>query len=837
MRVLSARFAARELRSGLRGFRILLACLALGVAAIAAAGSTAQAFREGLAGQAREILGGDLAATVQQRPFTGRELAALQAAGRISWSASARAMAEAQSGERRLVELRGVSGGYPLYGQVGLSGASSLAEALAPRGEAWGAAVEQGLIERLGLKLGDRFLVGNSTLVVTAVLLEEPDRLSRGFALGPRVLVRRSVLEAGGFLQPGLPFAQTVRVALPPGADLKAAKRELRGKLVREVRLRDRQDAAPGVGWLIDQLEYFLGFIGLAALLAGGLGVAGAVTAFLETRKASIAILKALGASGALVRNTYLLQIGLLAALGVGLGVAAGAVTPFIVAAFLPDDLPIPALFAVYPEPLARAAAFGFLAAAAFALVPIARARATTPASLFRKDLQGRLGLSAETVGAAVAALALAGLAVVTAPTRMSAAGMLAGTAVAFGLLWLLGLGAAWTAGRLRRFAHGPLRIGLANLAGPHSSARTVAPAIGLGVALLATVLLIQSSLLRQVAEVAPRTAPSLVLTDAPGERIAELDRAVAAAAGRRLTASDWMRFPMVTGRIVALNGAPIDKSRIERGERWAFDNDISMSAVGREPASAGVVEGRWWREGSTEPQVALEVEAARGAGLRVGDQVTISVLGRDITAKVAVLREVEFGGFGPNFAVILNPAALAGAPLRYVGLARLSAEEDQRVTKALGASFPEVDVISVREQLEAATGMFERLALAIRAAAGVAILAGLLVLAGALAAGSSMRIREAAVLKVLGASRGQILAAYGLEYGMVGLIAGLVGVALGAAAAWPVITLIFKTQWAFDWMAVSLVLAGAAVVTGGGGLIAAWQALQRRPAGALRGG
>lgn len=244
MRLLSARFAARELRSGVRGFRIFLACLALGVAAIAAAGSTAEAFREGLAGQAREILGGDLSATVQQRAFTAKEMAAMEAAGRTSWSVSARAMAEAANGERRLVEFRGVSGAYPLYGKVSLRGAQSLDAALAPRGDAWGAAVEQVLLDRLGLKLGDRFLVGDSTLVATAVLLEEPDRLSRGFALGPRVLVRRSVVEAGGFLQPGLPSVQTVRIALPAGRDLTAAARDLRSQLSREVRLRDRERAA-----------------------------------------------------------------------------------------------------------------------------------------------------------------------------------------------------------------------------------------------------------------------------------------------------------------------------------------------------------------------------------------------------------------------------------------------------------------------------------------------------------------------------------------------------------------------------------------------------------------
>lgn len=836
MRMLSLQFAARELRSGVRGFRIFLACLAVGVAAIAAAGSTAQAFRAGLATQSREILGGDLSATVQQRGFSAKEIAAMTAAGEVSFTVAVRAMAEAEGGgDRRLVELRGVSSAYPLYGTVGLSGETSLSGALAPRGKAWGAAVEQSLIDRLGLKLGDRLLVGNSPIEVTAVLLEEPDRLSRGFALGPRVLVQRAALDAGGFLEPGLPSIQTARIALRPDEDLQASKRRLRNQLGSDVRLRDRNNAAPGASRLLDQLEYFLGFIGLAALLAGGLGVAGAVTAFLESRKPSIATLKVLGASGALVRNTYLLQISVLAVIGVGMGVAAGAVAPFVVAAVLPADLPIPALFAIYPEPLLRSASFGLLVAAAFSLIPIARARATTPASLFRKDLRGRLGLSVETIGAAMAAAGLAALAVITAPTKLLAAGMLMGATVAFFLLWLLGLAAAWASGRLRRLARGPLRIGLANLAGPQSSAKTVAPAIGLGVALLAMVLLIQSSLLRQVTEVAPQTAPSLVFTDVPAGQGEAFDLAVAAAVGRHLTSEEWARFPMVSGRIVALNGVAVEKAAISQGERWAFDRDISMSAIGPEPASAGVVEGRWWAAGETQPQVAMEVDAARGAGLKVGQSITLSILGRDITAKVAALRKVEFGGFGPNFAVVLNPAALSGAPLRYVALAKLTAQEDGRVTHALGATFPEVDVISVREQLEAATGVFDRLALALRAAAGVALLAGLLVLAGALATGATTRMREAAILKVLGASRGQILAAYGLEYGSVGLIAGMVGVVMGSAAAWPVIRFIFKSAWDFDWAAIAVLLAGVAAVTAGGGLLATWQALKRRPARALR--
>jgi len=838
MIALSLRFAGRELRAGVAGFRIFLACLALGVAAIAAAGSTAEAFRQGLASQAREILGGDLAVTLEQRRFTPAQRAVVAKAGRVAWAVRARAMAQAPSGERRLVELRGVAGDYPLAGKVTLQGAPSLAAALRAEHGVYGAAVDAALLERLHLRLGDRFLAGNVPMVVRAVLLEEPDRLSRGFALGPRVLTSIAAVEAGGFLAPGLPFGETARIAIAPGQDPRLAAEALRKATPGDgLRIRTRNESAVGASWLIDQLEYFLGFIGLASLVAGGLGVFGAVSAYLEGRRPSIAVLKALGADGALVRNLYLFQIGTLAVLGVGLGLAAGAAAPLILGRLVQDDLPVPALFAVYPAPLARAAAFGLLSAAAFSLVPLARARGTAPASLFRRDLRGRIPFGLEVVGAGLAGAGLAGLAVITAPTPLAAGLMIAGVAAAFAVLWAMGLGAAWAAGRARPAARGVMRLGLANLAGPHSAARTAAPAIGLGIGLLAAVVLIQSSLLRQVAEVAPRTAPALVFTEIPGDRAPAFDAVVRRAFGGRPLAQDvYLRAPFFTGRIVRVRGAPVDLRRIAASERWAYNDDISMSAIGREPPQAGVTAGRWWPAGYAGPPLAaLSADVARAADLKVGQTITVAVLGREIEARVAALRKVDLGGFGANFAVVLSPGAVAGAQLRHVAIAKATRAQEAAVTRALGTGFPQVNVISVREQLEAATELFDRLALAIRGAAAVAALAGVLVLAGAIAAQAQARTREAAVLKVLGASRGQILAVYVLEYGAVGAVAGIAGVALGYAAAWPVVVKVFRAHWSVDWGGVLALTGGAAGLAALGGLLAAMQALSRRPAPALR--
>jgi putative ABC transport system permease protein len=837
---LALRLAARDLRGGIRGFWIFLACIALGVAAIAAAGSTGEAFRAGLASQGREILGGDLAVSIEQRRFTAAERQAFARIGEVSYVVAARAMAQAPGGQRRLVELRGVSDAWPLAGKVDLAGASSVRQALAPVGPAAGAVVEKPLMDRLGMKLGETFLVGNVAVTARAVLISEPDRLGRGFALAPTVLTRMATVESGGFLEPGLLFGETARIAIPAGESLATASRRLRAAMGNDpaggFRISDRNDAAPGISRLIDQLEYFLGFIGLASLVAGGLGVAGAVNAHVEASKGDIAILKVFGARGALVRDVHLLRIGLMSAIGIVIGLAAGAAIPPLLGAMLGNSLPVPTLFALYPWPLIKAAAFGLLSAAAFSLIPLARARATPPSVLLRRDLAAAPTLGVEVVAALIAALALVAVAIASAPTPVAAAVMIGGVAAAFAILSLLGVAGARAAAGLRAAARGPLRLALANLAGPRSAARTATPAIGLGVALVTAVVLIQSCLLAQVASVAPRTAPSLIFTEIPAPRGAAFDAVVAKAFGRPLRKADYLRAPYASGRIVTVRGRPVDRLAIERSRRWAYDNDISISAIGPEPRGAEIVEGRWWPSPySGAPLASLSQDAAEGAAIRVGDAIGVDILGREIDATVASLRRVDYAGFGPNFPLILDPAALAGADLSNVAIAKANKGEEASVTAALGRDFPRVNVISVREQLEAAADLFSGLALAVRAVASVTVVAGLLVLIGAIAAGAANRTREAAILKVLGATSGQILAAGAIEYGGVGIIAGAAGVLLGCLAAWPVVASVFRASWSVDWAAMAVVFTVSVFVAIIAGLIAAALALALRPAPVLR--
>ncbi|MCX8499821.1 MAG: FtsX-like permease family protein, partial [Caulobacteraceae bacterium] len=463
---------------------------------------------------------------------------------------------------------------------------------------------------------------------------------------------------------------------------------------------------------------------------AGGLGVFGAVSAYVDSRKPTIATLKALGAESGLIRNIYLTQIGLLSLVGICIGLAVGAATPLVLGAAIQGDLPVPALFAIYPMPLVKAAAFGALSAATFSLAPLARARTTPPASLFRSDMTGKLTFGPEMIGALLAAAGLGGLAIWTAPTPFAASLMIAGVAVAFMLLWAAGWGGAILAGRLRGGTSGSLRIALANLAGPRSAARTAAPAIGLGFALLAAVVLIQSSLLRQISIIAPQTAPALVFTQIPADRVTAFDAEVARGYGRTPDSNTYLRAPFLTGRITAVRGQPVVKDKLGREGRWAYDNDISLSALGSEPPNAGVVEGKWWAEDyAGPPLLAMSQDHAHADNIQIGDEVTLSILGREIVTKVAVIRRVDFGSFGASFPLVLSPNAIEGANPRHVAIAKASLAEEKRIFRRLGATFPEVNIVSVREQLEAATALFDRVALAVRGAAAVALIAALLVL------------------------------------------------------------------------------------------------------------
>lgn len=836
---LSARIAAAELRGGVRGFRLFLLCLAVGVAAIAASGSVSAAFRTGLEREQRAILGGDLMLSLQQRGPSEEQRALLAGFGALSESRATRTMAARADGPdavRRLVEVRGVDGAHPLEGAVTLAPAMALAEATGQREGVWGAAAEPALLQALGAKVGDRIALPFGVVEIRAEIVSEPDALGRGFAFAPRLLTALEAFQPLNLGQPGSLYSSALRLKLSPGQSLAEAKAAFAAAFPEYANaLRDRARSADGLETLLERLELFLSCVGFAALLAGGLGVRGAVAGYLEGRRGSIAVLKTLGASAGDVRLAYGLQIAALAGLGALIGVALGAATPFLIAQFYGAALPIPIALSVYPQPLAAAAAAGLLAAAAFAIWPLGAARATPPTELFR----GGLGLGRtpwlEQAGGIVALGALAAVFAVTSPDPLFAAALCAGALVAFVFFYGLGKLAQRLAGAAAHGASGPFRLALSGIGGPGSLAPAALPALGLGLALLAGLGQVQSNLVAQVRETAPARAPSILFTEIPADRALAFDETVQRALGGPADPEDYARAPLLTVRVTAINGAPIDPARVTPSERWVVENEIGATYLTAAPAKAGLTAGRWWPDSYAGPLlVSLEEDAARGIGVGVGDRVTFQVLGAPMDAEVTSLRKVDWSGFGANFAAIFSPGPLDAAAARNYAIGRFTPDQEEAITRALAQDFPTVGVVRVRDALAAAGDLFESLALAVQAVAAVALLAGGAAVAGALAAGARRRLYEAAILKTLGATRGQILAAFGLEQALAGLAAAVLGAGLGLLAAYGAVVQALEADWRLD-------LALAASITGGclaaftlAGLVAGWAALGRSPARVL---
>jgi putative ABC transport system permease protein len=825
-----------ELRAGVRGFRVFLACLAIGVAAIAAAGSTAQAFRAGLAERSRELLGGDLALDLRQRAPPPDLVAWMTARGGVSISTRARAMAEGRAA-RRLVDVRGVDARYPLVGAVVLQGSGSLSAALADRDGVPGAVAAKALFDALGAKIGDEITVGLGKVRLAAVMESEPDELGQGFNLAPRMIIDRVRMSSLGLGEFGSLFESQMRVRLADGVDIRKELAAMKAAFPDfAARMRDRTNAQPGLQAMLDGLQTFLSFVGLAALLAGGLGVRGAVTAYVESRRGQIATLKTLGASTGEIYFLFAIQVGALALLGVIIGLAVGAAAPAIVAGVYGDALPLKLAVRLYPAPLFQAASLGVIAAAAFAAAPLGQARVTPPAALHR----GSLALAPtpkrdQAIGIALLIL-LAVLATAMSPNPRMAAALAIGAAAAFLLMQALGYAAQRLARLARPRAKGVLALALAGLGGPGSLAPAAAPALGLGVALLAALAQVQANLVTQVTETAPKRFASAVYLEIPPSRGPEFDALVSAAARRAPDKSWYQRAEVITVRLAAINGQPIDMARVKRSERWLVDGDTGATIQAQEPAGSRVAEGRWWPANyAGAPLVSLEEKAARGVGIKAGDAIRFDVLGQRMDARVANLRAVDWSSFGANFAVIFAPGALENAHPRSFAFVRVDPLSETRMADALGKSFPTVQIIPVRDALALAAKVFDDLKAAIRAVAAVAIAAGALAIAGALAASARQRVYEGAILKAMGASRAAIIAAFGLEQAFAGFAAALIGAGLGFVAAYFIVTNVIEAMWSPDWALLASVIAGAALALGAAGAAAGWLALTTPAARVLR--
>ncbi len=840
---IALRFALREMRGGLRGFYVFIACIALGVMAIAGIGSVAGSLAEGLARQGQVILGGDLSLTLVQREATAPEIAFLKSRGEVSAAATMRAMARTADGRTALVELKAVDSNYPLFGSVGLTPAVSLTDALAQRDGVYGAVADPALMARLDLKPGARITIGGAMLEIRSALTNEPDKLAGGIGFGPRLLTSETALRAIGLVQPGSLVRWHYRLKLPASDASDRAADAVADAAHTQLPqagwdIRTRRNATPRLERDIERFTEFLTIVGLTALLVGGVGVGNAVKSHLNRRRETIATLKALGASGTRVFSIYLAQILIMALIGSAIGIAIGAALPYVIAALFGAIIPLPIEPSFHPGELALALLYGLLTAIAFALWPLGRAQDIPVGALFRDTVAPtphwprRIYIA----GTVLAIAALGALAIGLAYDRRVAAIYVAVAIAVFVLLRAVAAALMIIARHAPRARSTALRMAVANIHRPSALTATVVLSLGLGIALLVTVIEIDGTLRKQFTAALPEKAPSFYFLDIPADQATRFDAFVR----QRAPNATYEEVPMLRGRIVSANGIAAENIKPSADAAWVLQSDRGITYANDVPRGSRLVEGQWWKpDYNGPPLVSFENRIADGLHLKLGDPVTVNVLGRNITARIANLRAVDWQSLGINFVMVFSPNSFRGAP--HTHLATLAypgggtPTQESAMIKSVADAFPTVTTVRVKEALDAIGSLISNLVLAIDGASAVTLLAAALVLGGALAAGHQHRVYDAVILKTLGATRAKLLATYALEYLLLGTATAFFGVVSGSLAAWLIVTDLMHLR--FSWLPgpALAAAAGAIVVTIGLGLIGTFAALNQKPAPVLR--
>lgn len=838
--IYAATIAKRELRGGLAGFRIFLLCLLLGVAAIAGIGTIRAAIDEGLNGEAATLLGGDSEINIKHRLASDEERLWIETnSEEVSEILTFRSMLQARpetDPTPGLSQVKSVDENYPLYGEIILAPEMTLQAALSTQDGMPGMVLHPALIDRLGIEIGDTVRMGTQDFQLRAALISEPDASLSDLGLGPRTIVYTEALKNSGLLGAGTLFDTKYRMMLPATADMSALKKDVRAKYESAgLRWRDRRNGAPGISRAVDRLSSFLVLVGLAGMAVGGVGVSAAVRAYLARKVNTIATLKSLGATRGTIFATYLMQIGILSMLGILLGLLLGGGIPMLAIPFLADQLPIPIEVGFFPAPLFEAAIYGLLTALIFSIWPLARAVDISPAGLFREisGSAGRLPRWPYLVLVLLLTVALITLAAlfsgVPTLTLWSAGGIIAA-------LIILALAARLTKALARgmaraRFMQGrpALRLALGAIGGPSSEAASVVLSLGLGLTVLAAIGQIDSNMRATITQQLPERAPAFFVMDIQQPQIGPFTEAMLANDAVEKVEST----PMLRGIITEINGV---NAKEAVGRHWVVDGDRGITYSESVPENSTVVEGEWWPENYDGPPImSFSEEEANEIGLKIGDEITVNILGRDLTATIANLRALEFSDMSLNFVMVWSPNALSGAPHTFLSTVYAGPEAEGALLRVMAQEFPNITAIPVRDVIQKVASTLESLSSAIRWGAATTLLTGFVVLIGAAAAGADARVFESAVLKTLGATRSRILLSFALRALILGAAAGLVALAAGSLAAWAVMTFVMDSDFTLHWQTAITIIAGGALANLAASLAFAWRPLAIKPAQILR--
>jgi len=652
---LAFRFALRELRGGLSGFYVFLACIALGVAAISGVNAVALSITGGMVEEGRTLLGGDLAFRTTQRRLTNDERIYVASKGQVTEAANMRAMARLPDGsDQSLIELKAVDDRWPLVGSL----ITQPSEIMAKVQSGSFIVVDEILLARLDLKIGDKIRIGNGEFELAGFIVNEPDRVSDNFALGPKVIMSQKSLAETLLVQPGTIVNWTTKLILEQNSQtaIKAVVEEAKNKFPQAGwRIRSSANAAPALTRNIKRFSQFLTLVGLTALIVGGVGVANAVRAFLDTKRHVIASFKSLGAPARLVFSIYLIQILMLASIGIFIGLFFGALMPLAAKAALAGIIPVGSASGLHVGSLLSATAFGFLTALAFALWPLGQARDIPATALFRNA--GRENANWPRPIYVVATLIIVGLlislAVFQASEKRIALTFIGGIGLSFVLLRFVSIAIQWVARRLPRSRSTPLRLAVGNIYRPGSLTPSVVLSLGLGLALMVALALIQTNLGRQISGNIPKEAPDFFFVDIQSSEFEDFKAGIAKIAPDGILQTT----PMLRGRIVSINDVLAANIDAKEGGRWVLRGDRGITYAANLPKNSALAKGEWWGDDySGEPLVSFSAEEADEIGVVLGDKITINVLGREITAKVANLRHVEWQSLSINFVMVFSP-------------------------------------------------------------------------------------------------------------------------------------------------------------------------------------
>jgi putative ABC transport system permease protein len=834
--------AAREMRASWRRLIFFFVCIAVGVGAIVALRSVIQSVRGALARETRALIAADVLVT-SNRPFaqTVRDtIAAEQAAGRVAEVSEAaevatmvRPAARATTATK-MVELRAVQPSFPFYGTLTMREGTYSHALLAGKGTL----VRPELLAQLDLKVGDTLLIGKETFQIRGVIATEPGRSLGAFSLGPRVLIDHADLPATGLL--GFGSRANFQLLLKgPSATIRELGDSLQTAFANQfVRSRGYWQNQDRIGENLSRAENYLSLVGLVILILGGIGVSSVTRVFVEQKIRSIAILKCVGGTSGRVLAVYLVQVILLGLAGslLGVALAAGvvaAVPSFVGAAaeMLQVDYGLSASAAW------QGVAVGLLVSVLFSVVPLLEVRRVKPSLLLRNDATRTRGVDWVKWSVAVAVgAALVGVAAWQAGSLQVGLLLSAGFIATAVILHVCGVALVWAIQPLRYARSFALRQAVLHMVRPGNQTRVILLAVGLGAFFILGVRALQANLLRDFAVQAGPNAPDMFLVDIqPGQR----DQVVAVADQANGDQPAPLPIPVLRARVVAVKGANVSLENYEqvRG-RSGLSREFTVTFRERLQPNEQVVAGEWWQPGPSGVEVSIEEGLLQRWPIGVGDEMTFDVLGRQISARVASIRKVEWEDFrAGGFMFVFRPGAFDGAPHTYIAALRgpSDAEARARLQASLVSMFPNVSVIDLREILQTIQGIVNNVTLAVTVVGSLVLFSGALILVGAVSMTKFRRVYESAILKTLGASRRLITTMLLLEYGVLGAVAGTVGALGSIALSWAVARFALELPWqATPYLALAGIVGTAAFVATVG-VMASLDVLRHKPLATLR--